>query len=379
MFSSQSSLRDVIETFRIDPMMRYSQFVPRLYNLCLSEGFEAGNIMPSRAFCSDENQGFPIILIAKHFGTFPFNHGQVGGIVATGRHGPHAMHGHDMVIIHASHVGYDADSGRFGHYRRLQTRAQAQSSSCGKIDQVISQYEDEYRFAQRSIFLGRKGEDCTVTIDNQLTRPDRANGLFLNLERLVCGTNDAPHYLHSRSTARAYRASPELLESLPADVWNGEPGTPIGAYLGANMFHYRRDAGDPQRQLSQLEQNLLVPMPWIVTAEEPLLAAAKANTQAEFDRAYRSIVRSADYRDKNLLFISCLNIDISPRAGQVFPLTKCVPWAAYLQQANGDSQIIEQAELAERLADQSSENPHQIDLEQAIRQMVETEEIHIEA
>ena len=61
-------------------MMRYSAFVPRLYNLCKSQGFEPGRIMPSRAFCSDENQGYPIILMAKHFGIFPFDHGRVGGL-----------------------------------------------------------------------------------------------------------------------------------------------------------------------------------------------------------------------------------------------------------------------------------------------------------
>lgn len=86
-------------------MMRYSNFVPRFYNLCKSYGFQPGRIMPSRAFCSDESQGFPIILIAKHFGTFPFNHGRVGGIVATDRHGPHA-----------DHVGYDPESNSFGTY-----------------------------------------------------------------------------------------------------------------------------------------------------------------------------------------------------------------------------------------------------------------------
>ena len=48
-------------------MMRYSKFVPQFYNLCKSYGFKPGRIMPSRAFCSDESQGFPIILIAKHF------------------------------------------------------------------------------------------------------------------------------------------------------------------------------------------------------------------------------------------------------------------------------------------------------------------------
>ena len=111
-------------------MMRYSQFVPRLYNFCLSLGFEAGKIMPSRAFCSDENQGFPIILIAKHFGAFPFNHGRVGGIVATDRHGPHAHHGEDMVIIQASHVGYDPESSQFGSYRRLQTHGCEATADC---------------------------------------------------------------------------------------------------------------------------------------------------------------------------------------------------------------------------------------------------------
>ena len=54
-------------------MMRYSLFVPRLYNFCISLGFTPGKIMPSRAFCSDENQGFPIILITKHLDMAPMH------------------------------------------------------------------------------------------------------------------------------------------------------------------------------------------------------------------------------------------------------------------------------------------------------------------
>jgi hypothetical protein len=34
MFSSNANLQSVIGDFRIDDMMRYSLFVPRLYNLC---------------------------------------------------------------------------------------------------------------------------------------------------------------------------------------------------------------------------------------------------------------------------------------------------------------------------------------------------------
>ena len=92
--SSIGSFQKVLNDFKLEGMMiRYSQFVPRLYNLCLSLGMQPGKIIPSRAYCSDESQGFPVILIAKQFGTFPFNHGLVGGIVSTDRHAPHATHG----------------------------------------------------------------------------------------------------------------------------------------------------------------------------------------------------------------------------------------------------------------------------------------------
>ena len=104
-------MQNAIVNFKIEGrLFRYSNFVPRFYNLCKSHGFETGRIMPSRAFCSDESQGFPIILITKHFGAFPFNHGLVGGIVATDRHGPHSHHGKDLVIIQASHVGYEPET-----------------------------------------------------------------------------------------------------------------------------------------------------------------------------------------------------------------------------------------------------------------------------
>ena len=47
-------------TFNVDGMaIPYPEFVPRLYNLCIQLGFRKGLIMPSRAFCSDENQGLP--------------------------------------------------------------------------------------------------------------------------------------------------------------------------------------------------------------------------------------------------------------------------------------------------------------------------------
>ncbi|MDH3980134.1 MAG: hypothetical protein OEU91_06440 [Gammaproteobacteria bacterium] len=379
MFSSSSNLQSVIGDFRIDNMMRYSQFVPRLYNLCKSLGFEAGKIMPSRAFCSDKSQGFPIILIAKHFGTFPFNHGRVGGIVATDRHGPHADHGKDLVIIQASHVGYDPDTKTFGTYRRLQTEANESSDSCGKIGDVLNWYLDECAFARENIFLRKSGDQYSVTIDNQLLNEGRAEGLFLNLERIVRQEHGNPQPVRTLSTARTYLAADSLVKILPAECWAGDGETAIGNHLVPELFRFKRDVGGGAEGQRHLEQNLLNPMPWIVTSDAPLLVAAQVNTQAEFDRAFRSIVKERRYRDKRMVFVSCLNIDISPREGQIFPLTKCVPWAAYIQDGKGNHYTLEQAELTAQLMEQGTENPDQIDLEEAIHKMEEEQEIRIEA
>jgi hypothetical protein len=103
---------------------------------------EPNRIMPSRAFCSDENQGYPIILIAKYFGTFLSCHGRVVGIVVADRHGPYAHHGRDSVIIQASHVGYEPDTGEFGVYRRLQTDNHEHSTDCDVICNVPGWYQD---------------------------------------------------------------------------------------------------------------------------------------------------------------------------------------------------------------------------------------------
>lgn len=379
MFSSKARFQSIVQDFRIDYMMRYSLFVPRLYNLCISLGFEAGNIMPSRAFCSDENQGFPIILIAKHFGAFPFNHGQVGGVVATDRHVPHAQHGKDMVIIQASHVGYDPESMTFGSYCRLQTPGDDKTITCGKVGDVIQWYLDEYRFAQNTIYLYRDGGDYTIIVDNQLLDEKREEGLFLDLDRLIKVEEGRQKLLKTHSTSRVYSASDELRNMLPEEVWkNGKPVS-MGEYLDPELFVFKRKTNNITEGRDHLENNLIDAMPWIVTSSSPLLVAAQVNTQMEFDRTFRSLVKERVYRGKNLLFVSCLNIDISPRGGQTFPLTKCVPWAAYYQGCDGDARTYEQAELVDLIMQQSEKNPDQINLEDAILQMINAPEVKIEA
>ena len=372
-------MQNVMGDFKLDGhMMRYSLFVPRFYNLCKSFGFEAGRIMPSRAFCSDENQGFPIILITKHFGTFPFNHGLVGGIVATDRHGPHAHHGKDLVIIQASHVGYDPETCNYGVYRRLQMGSAAHTASCGKIDAVLEWYQEEYLFAKKNVSFALMDGEPVVIIDNQFLDGDRKEGLYLNLNKIL-DTQDGrpPEPLHVLSTAKAFRINPSFRVTLPQSLWKSPERSPIKERLTADLFHFVRNVSAAVEGRDQLEQNLVRFMPQIVTARFPALAAAQANTQIEFDRAYRTLLKEPSYAGKNLAFIAGINIDISPQKGQTFPLTKFVPWAAYFQTKDGKQFTQEQKEIAENLNAQRSENPDRIELSKAIQSMESTPEIKI--
>lgn len=367
----------LIGDFRLKDMMRYSLFVPRLYNLCTSLGFEKGRIMPSRAFCSDENQGFPIILLAKHFGAFPFNHGKVGGVVATDRHAPHASHGKDMLIIQASHVGYDPESERLGIYRRIQTGGHSMSADCGKLCSVNDWYESEYQLATENILLSRRGEEHLITIDNLLLHDTGREGLFLYLHKLLKAIEGKFPPQATFSTSKSFIASDTLVSQLPPEAWGTGRGRAIGRHLSAELFFYRRAIEDTVEGQRHLEANLQEVMPLIVTADSPALTAAMINTQIEFDRTFRTLLREPAYQGKRLLFISGLNIDISPNEGQIFPLTKFVPWAAYLQHPNGSHEVWEQRELTERIMAQSTDNPDQIDLEAAIAAMVHANEVTI--
>jgi hypothetical protein len=349
-------------------VLRYSSFMPRLYNFCKSIGMERGMIMPSRAFCSDESQGFPIILITKHFGAFPFNHGRLGGVVSTDRHDAYAVHGRDLVVIHASHVGYDPETDAYGMYRRLQREDQCETSACGRIDAVVQKYLSDYRFAQNNIWVNHDSGECIVTIDNQLLDANRRNGLFLDLDFMLARQESSWFRLvKAYSTAKSFVASPAFAKRLRERGCGNQARAPLGTGLTPELFRFKREFGDGLDM--QLERNLLGSMPHIVTAGEPLLVAAQASAQVEFDRACRSVASDPSYHGKTLIYVCGMNVDISPSPGQLFPTTLFVPWAAYVQPRGGDAYILEQAELIERLMAQNPDNPDQIDLDEAIEMM----------
>ena len=367
--------------FKVDGMaMPYAEFVPRFYNFCMELGFRKGFIMPSRAFCSDENQGLPIILLTKHFGTFPFNHGRVGGVIAIDRHGPHAHHGEDLVILQASHVGYDPNSGVYGKYNRPKMIDKCVSDSCGKLTHVITPYLEQYLFARERIFLHR-GEQgrYLITVKNSFidfVSHQVKNGLVLRLPNIVRIADDGiirPQA--ASSTTQAYEVSEEFRKRIDATnyQWKSGEGKPIGALLTDDLFFYREDFHETDESIL-LERNLIEFMPKIVTSRNPPLRAAKINIQLEFARAVESIRRGDEYKGRNLLYVAGLNIDISEY--DEFPATTYfVPWAAHVQLQDGTPEQyihpMEQEIFFKKLMEQSIENPDQANLKEEIGRMLE--------
>ncbi|MBU0943666.1 MAG: hypothetical protein KJ804_07415 [Proteobacteria bacterium] len=369
-----------VAPFHVDGLaIPYPEFVPRLYNFCKELGFRKGYIMPSRAFCSDENQGLPIILLTKHFGTFPFNHGRVGGLLSINRNGPHSHHGDDLVIVQASHVGYDPDTGEYGGYRRPQVKGDNRCVSCGKLTHVFTPYLEQYHFARERIFL-RRDEDGHHLITAKNTFIDFGShpvdqGLVLKLSNIV--EQDEQRIIRpfsQASTTQTYEVSPAFKKRLDDQgyEWKSNEGKNIGELLTADLFYFKEKFHETDDSLA-LERSLIEFMPDIVSAKYPPLRAAQANVQLEFSRVVQSIRRGEEYRGRSLLYITGLNIDISEYEG--FPTTNYfVPWAAHVQLKDGTPEEythpIEQEKLFAKLMSQSMENPDQTDLKENIKRML---------
>ena len=361
-------LRSILGEFKIeDHTISYNKFMAKFYNFCIRQGMEPGKIVPSRAFCSDESQGLPIILMNKHFGAFPFDHGLVGGIMAHGRHAPHSHHGKDLVILQASHVGYEPESQRFGRYRRLQTEDQHFSPNCGKIHATLEWYLNEYEFAQQNTLFHEEQGEYFITIDKLLLEQNYEEGIFLDLEKLIQHDKKTGEMVKPSkilSTSRVFPASKRLVRFLQDQDCSlaQDKARPLGKCLQPSMFEFKRD----QTRFNRMEKNLHEYMPWVVTSGKPMLSAAEINVQIEFDQAYRSIVREESYHGRNLIYIAGLNIDESPKTGQKFPQSMFVPWAAYVQNSKGESSLLEQDELYQVLMECSDINNDQVNLDDII-------------
>jgi hypothetical protein len=157
----------------------------------------------------------------------------------------------------------------------------------------------------------------------------------------------------------------------------GTAPVPIGERLTPDLFYFRRRIESEEEGRGHLERNLSAHMPEIVTAPSPPLTAATINTQVEFDRTYRTLVQTPAYQGKRVLFVSGLNVDVSPTEGHIFPLTEFIPWASYWKDVDGQAATWEQDDLLARLNAEPTSNPDQVDLEAAIREMEDADEVRL--
>jgi hypothetical protein len=204
-------------------------------------------------------------------------------------------------------------------------------------------HQEEYRHAREQVLCGTLEGEPAVILDNQYLDEGRNEGLFLNLDMMAATWQDTPR--------------------------------PIGEKLAADLFSFRRPPAADIEGHDILEEALQPAMPTLVTSANPALDAARCHTQVAFDRIYRSILRADCYRNKNLLFISGVNIDISPREAFPFPLIKFVPWAAYGSLRDGRSFVWEQEQVCEALRRQLAENPDRLSFDASIKRMADAEEI----
>ncbi len=376
-----------VAPFKIEGLaIPYPEFVPKLYNFCIELGFHKGYIMPSRAFCSDENQGLPIILLSKHFGTFPFDHGRVGGRLATNRHGPHSQHGDDLVIIQATHVGYDPDTGAYGTYHRPQISGDNSCVSCGKLTNVITPYINRYHFARDRIFLSKDTLGrCLITAKASFidfgSHPVE-QGLVLKLSKIVDQDSQGIiHPLSAASTTQTYEVSPAFRKRMEEQGYKWQTGKEdsIGERLTSDLFFFKEHFHATDDSI-HLERDLIEFIPDIVSAKYPSLQAAKTTVQLEFARVVQSIRRGDEYTGRNLLYIAGLNIDI-PEYNGFPPHTYFIPWAAHVQLGNETPKEyihpIEQEALYKKLMAQDSENPDQADQKENIRTILNAPRLDI--
>ncbi len=107
-----------------------------------------------------------------------------------------------------------------------------------------------------------------------------------------------------------------------------------------------------------------------------MLTAAKVNTQVEFDRTYRSLLKETEYKGRRLMLISGLHIDISPSRGAALPTDQVRAHGPLICSSRMALTVSwSRHELFQMLDQQSEENPDQTDLEGAIYAMSEAAEV----
>lgn len=353
--------------------MNYSEFAPRLYHFCKQYGLRRERWKLASACCPDEDQGYPLLILTKHFGTFPVNVGTASGGINYAE--MPAIHdtGTDLIIVQASHLGFDS----LPDDREASERVNGERSRAYPYHiQTLRWYQNEYRFARNGIALKKYNGRYQLLIDNQLLEGGGREGLFLNMDKLVQKDEQRNHIaLKQHSTAKAFMASDELIDRVSeVNLQEGEITT-IGRHLSADLFYFKRNNADVAEQEWYRIRQLNELMPQIITASSPALELAKASIQIEFDHTFRTLAKDKKYQGRNLVYIGVVHQDAAPSVAQTFTPVLVVPWAAYIRQSDGRQTILEQPELVEYLKRNSAFNPDEIDLDLALQEVERREDL----
>jgi hypothetical protein len=114
-------------------------------------------------------------------------------------------------------------------------------------------------------------------------------------------------------------------------------------------------------------------MPTFVTAAHPALNAEWLRLQIELGCTYREPA----HQGKRVLFVSGSNTDVALRDELLFPLTKFVPWAAYVRLRGGTNFPSEQDALLQALTEQPAKNADPTSFHDAIMTMVDAKGVEL--
>ena len=363
--------RNPLGVFRTEGVsLDYGDFFPRLYNLCCSIGLSRSNQSLGAAFCPDQDQGRATLMLTKHFGVFPVELGNIDGTLNFRDAMNWVARSNDIVLLQTSHVLRNSAVPPSSGVRGLQVRSTEQLTVCGTMSKVLAWYQREYQNALGHVrFVQAQGKHL-VEIDTVLLEKNREDGLCLNLNRLVEKESNGAFQVDFESDSKVtFHAN----AALPDKLFNGQ-SSQVCKLLYPEWFSFNTSEPKVEATLQCAEANLRDQMAYIVSAPDPLFAAAEINIQKEFDANTQRIKTSSDAKGKRLVYLVGISVETPAQGDTDFSETGFIPWQAFVQDGGGECKVLNQAALIHKLKEASPLNPDEIDLDVVLRQLESDEE-----
>ena len=343
----------------------YSDFAPRLYNFCHSAGLARRKLSLGAAFCTDQEHGRATLLLAKHFGVFPIELGNAGGVLDFRDARNWIARSNDIVLLQADHVlnasAVPLVTGSYGPHAKSTERL----TGCGALLSVLDWYQREYQYALSHVQFRQARARRLVEIDTVLLETNRKDGLCLNLDRLA---EKSPNGAFQTDFGSDSKVIFHANTALPDSLFEGQDIQACNS-LFPEWFSFNTSNPKTEKTLKCAEANLRDQMPYIVSAQDPLLAAAEINIQKEFGANTQRIRDSGVAKGKRLVYLTGINVETPNRSGKGFSEAAFIPWQAFIQDDEGKCEVLNQAALFHRLREASPVNADAINLDMALRQV----------